>query len=178
MGHEVGHYVLNHVQKSITFFTLVIAIGFAFLKWGFGQVTDRKGAAWGIRGESDPAGLPLALILLSTYFFIMTPVLNGHVRSEEAEADLFGINASGQPDGEALADLKLAEYRKMSPTPLEEILFFDHPSGRNRILMAMTWKAEHLAEAEANARRAAEADARRGWTEQGAAAWAREHEPR
>jgi len=42
--------------------------------------------------------------------------------------------------------LKLGEYRKLSPSPLEEWLFFDHPSGRSRILMAMRWKAEHLRE--------------------------------
>jgi hypothetical protein len=32
----------------------------------------------------------------------------------------------------------------MDPSPLEEFVFFDHPSGKNRILMAMRWKAEHL----------------------------------
>jgi len=40
--------------------------------------------------------------------------------------------------------LKLGEYRKMSPGPVEEFIFYDHPSGRNRILMAMRWKAENL----------------------------------
>jgi STE24 endopeptidase len=40
--------------------------------------------------------------------------------------------------------LKLAEYRKLAPGKWEEIIFFDHPSGYNRILMAMRWKAEHL----------------------------------
>jgi STE24 endopeptidase len=104
-------------------------------------------------------------------------VLNTWTRVEEAEADLFGINASGQPDGEALGDLKLGEYRKLDPTALEETLFFDHPSGRSRIRMAMKWKAEHLAEAGANARRAAAADERRGWTPESAAAWSRMHEP-
>ena len=29
-------------------------------------------------------------------------------------------------------------------TPLEEFIFFDHPSGRARIQMAMDWKAAHL----------------------------------
>jgi STE24 endopeptidase len=32
----------------------------------------------------------------------------------------------------------------MSPGRLEEWIFFDHPSGRNRIHDAMTWKAENL----------------------------------
>ncbi len=178
MGHEIGHYVLNHVYKSILFFAVVIALGFAFLKWSFDRVTAAKGSAWGIRDAGDPAGLPLALTLLSAWFFLLTPVLNSWIRMEEAEADLFGINASGQPDGEALVDLKLGEYRKLDPSPLEELLFFDHPSGRNRILMAMRWKAEHLAEAQANAERAAEDDRRRGWSPESAEAWAREHAPR
>ena len=108
----------------------------------------------------------------------MTPVLNSYIRIQETEADLFGINASGQPDGEGLVNLKLGEYRKLDPGPIEEILFFDHPSGRNRILMAMRWKAGHVAEAEANARRAAEADRLRGWSPQSAAEWAREREPK
>ena len=177
MGHEVGHFVLNHVYKLLLFLAVVIAIGFALVKWGFERVTARKGAAWDIRGVGDTAGLPLALILLSTYFFVLTPVLNTYTRVVEAEADLFGINASGQPDGEALADLKLGEYRKLDPSPLEEVLFFDHPGGRNRILMAMKWKAEHLVEAEANARRAAEGDRQRGWSPESAQAWGREHEP-
>ena len=31
----------------------------------------------------------------------------------------------------------------MEPGPLEELLFYDHPSGRTRIETAMRWKAEH-----------------------------------
>jgi STE24 endopeptidase len=40
--------------------------------------------------------------------------------------------------------LRLVEYRKVDPGPLEEWFFFDHPSGRARVSMAMRWKAEHL----------------------------------
>jgi STE24 endopeptidase len=177
MGHEVGHYVLNHVYKTILFIAVVIVVGFALLKRAFEAVTAGRGARWGIRGVGDPAGLPLALVLLSSYFFVLTPLLNTWTRTEEAEADLFGINASGQPDGEARVDLMLGEYRKLDPAPLEEVLLFDHPSGRSRILMAMRWKAEHLALSAANAARAAEDDRRRGWSPEKADAWAREHAP-
>jgi len=72
--------------------------------------------------------------------------LNTIVRSGEAEADIFGLNAARQPDGFAEAALSLSEYRKIDPGPIEEWLFFDHPSGRARIHMAMQWKAEHLEE--------------------------------
>jgi STE24 endopeptidase len=54
------------------------------------------------------------------------------------------MNCSREPDGEAKVALKLGAYRKLDPSPLEEFIFFDHPSGRARIQMAMDWKAAHL----------------------------------
>ena len=65
------------------------------------------------------------------------------IRVQEYEADLYGLNASGQPDGFAQVSLKLSEYRKLEPGPIEEFVFFNHPSGRTRIRTAMRWKAEH-----------------------------------
>ena len=62
----------------------------------------------------------------------------------EFEADMYGLNAARQPDGEANVDLLLGEYRKMDPGPVEEFIFYDHPSGRTRITAAMRWKAENL----------------------------------
>ncbi|MFL6236373.1 MAG: M48 family metallopeptidase [Thermoanaerobaculia bacterium] len=147
MGHEMGHYVLHHVNNSILFFGVVLVAGFGFLRLAFERARARWGERWGIREVADPAGLPLFAALLSIYFFVLTPVINTHVRTEEAEADIFGLNAARQPDGMAEAALHLGEYRKMSPGPVEEWMFFDHPSGRNRISMSMRWKAEHLGDA-------------------------------
>jgi STE24 endopeptidase len=144
MGHEMGHYVLNHIPKGILEFGIAVFLGFAFLRWSFEALVRRHGPAWGIRGIADVAGLPLLAALFSIFFFVCTPLTNTFVRAAEAEADIFGINASRQPDAEAEVALKLGKYRKLSPSPLEEWIFFDHPSGRNRILMAMRWKAEHL----------------------------------
>ena len=61
----------------------------------FDKAAARWGDGWGIRGVSDLAGLPLLVGLFSVYFFFMTPVINTIIRSNEVEADLFGINASG-----------------------------------------------------------------------------------
>ena len=70
--------------------------------------------------------------------------MNTMVRTQEYEADLFGLNTARQPDGFAQIALKLSEYRKLEPGPWEERLFFDHPSGHTRIYTAMRWKAENL----------------------------------
>jgi len=144
MGHEMGHYVLNHVYKGILEIGLLIVIGFALVRLAFDRIRAATAPRWRIESVGDLAGLPLLVFLISAYFFLMTPVFNTLIRTQEAEADLFGINASQQPDGMAQAALHLGEYRKLDPGKLEEIVFFDHPSGRNRILMAMRWKAEHL----------------------------------
>jgi len=90
------------------------------------------------------AGLPLLSLIFSTVFFLLTPVINTAVRVTEREADAFSINTSREPDAFAKVALKLGEYRKLDPTPLEEFIFFDHPSGRARIRMAMDWKAAKL----------------------------------
>jgi STE24 endopeptidase len=143
MGHELGHYVLNHVYEDFFELGAMIILGFAFLRATFDRVRHRFGSRWGITSVDDPAGLPLLAALLTLFLTVTSPVLNSIIRSNEAEADAFGLNASRQPDGFASVALKLGEYRKLDPGAIEELLFFDHPSGRNRILMAMRWKAAH-----------------------------------
>jgi STE24 endopeptidase len=116
---------------------------FAFTKWALDWSLARWGERWQIRGIGDPAILPLAILVISVFGFITTPIMNSFTRIQEYEADMYGINASRQADGFAQAAIHLGEYRKMSPGHWEEILFYDHPSGRSRIYAAMRWKAEN-----------------------------------
>ena len=144
MGHEMGHYVLNHIYKGIMFFLIVTVLAFAYMHWALQWTLQRWGENWQIRGVGDTAVLPLVVLLVSIFGFVTTPVMNTFTRTQEYEADMYGLNTSRQPDGFAQAAIHLGEYRKMSPGPIEEWIFFDHPSGRNRIYAAMRWKAENL----------------------------------
>jgi STE24 endopeptidase len=144
MGHEMGHYVLHHIAKDILYFSVVIVLFFAFLWWSLERCLARWGERWKVRGIGDAAVIPLVFLLGSLVGFVYTPFLNTHIRTNEHEADMYGLNASRQPDGFAQAAIHLGEYRKMNPGPVEEWIFFDHPSGRNRIHDAMVWKAENL----------------------------------
>jgi STE24 endopeptidase len=143
MGHEMGHYVLNHVTTNLVEVSLLMAIGLALCARAFDWFRQRR-PRWGIESSADIAGLPLLVALLTFYFLIVTPLTNTITRTSEYEADLFGLNLSRQPDGLANVTLKLGEYRKLSPGPIEEFMFFDHPSGRTRIVTAMRWKGEAL----------------------------------
>jgi STE24 endopeptidase len=144
MGHEMGHYVLNHIPKDMLFFFVVVVVFFSYLRWSLQWALARWGEKWRVRGIGDTAVLPLVFLVGSIFFFVLTPILNTQTRTTEYEADMYGLNASRQPDGFAQAAIHLGEYRKMSPGPVEEWIFFDHPSGRNRIRAAMRWKAENL----------------------------------
>ena len=144
MAHEMGHYVLNHGAKLLTYLAIFILIGFVLTRILFDAAASRWGDKWGVRGIADPAGLPLLVLIFTTLLFLATPILNTMVRVTEREADAFGINTSREPDGMAKVALKLGAYRKLNPTPLEEFIFYDHPSGRARIRMAMDWKAAKL----------------------------------
>lgn len=143
MGHEMGHYVLNHAYKGLVMIGVVIVIAFAFINWGINLALARWGAAWDIRGIGDLAVLPLAVIVFSLFGFFTTPIGNTITRTMEFEADMYGLNAARQPDATSNVDMLLGEYRKLDPGPVEEFIFYDHPSGRTRITAAMRWKAEH-----------------------------------
>jgi STE24 endopeptidase len=144
MGHEMGHYVMNHIPKMMIFLLIVVVVSFAYLRWGLAWALGRWGARWQVRDVGDPAVLPLVMLLAGVLFFVLTPVLNLETRTQEKEADMFGLNAARQPDGFAQAAVHLSEYRKMRPGPLEEFLFFDHPSGYDRIHSAMVCKGSNL----------------------------------
>lgn len=144
MGHEMGHYVLNHVYKGLIEFGVLIFIVFALLNWLLGKLIGARGEQWGIADMSDIAGLPLMAFIIGLVFFVATPFTNTMIRTQEMEADQFGLNAAREPDAEAHVDIMLSEYRKLNPGKWEEIFFFDHPSGRVRVETAMRFKAEHL----------------------------------
>jgi STE24 endopeptidase len=144
MGHEMGHYVLNHGFKLAISASILFLLGFGLTNLAFEILLRKRGAAWGIRGLADPAGLPLIALIFTTYSFLATPFDNTTTRVAEAEADSFGLNTAREPDAAAKVALKLGQYRKLDPTPVEEFIFFDHPSGRARIRMAMDWKAAQL----------------------------------
>lgn len=144
MAHEIGHYVLNHVYKGMFLIIVILIIGFALvnklLNWSIG----RWGTKWNLKDITDIGTLPLFMLFFSLFFFFARPVINNFSRTIEIESDYFGLNAAQEPDGFASVSMKLSEYRKISPGQLEEILFYDHPSGWVRVHNAMIWKGEHL----------------------------------
>ncbi|HQX34705.1 MAG TPA: M48 family metallopeptidase, partial [Dokdonella sp.] len=65
LGHEMGHYVLNHGLRLIIYMTLILGCGFWVVHRLFDRALLRWGPRFGLEGRADPAALPLALAILS-----------------------------------------------------------------------------------------------------------------
>ena len=142
VGHEMGHYVRGHVLWLVAGQTLLALVAFFLIDRLFPTVVRLTGAK-GVKGLSDPAGLPAIGIILAVLGLLGTPILNSMTRIAEADADHFSVEHFNEPDGLAKALVKTIEYRYDSPGRLEEIVFYDHPSVRARVLRCREWKAAH-----------------------------------
>jgi STE24 endopeptidase len=143
MGHEMGHYVLNHGVRNLAYISLVFMFGFWFVHKLIDRVIVRVGARYGITERTDPAVLPIAVAVFSVYMLLATPVLNSIIRTAEKEADLYGLNSAREPHGFATAAMRLSTYRKIQPGYWEEVIFYDHPSGYDRVHSSMLWLKEN-----------------------------------
>jgi len=151
LGHEMGHYVLNHGLRGAIYISLLLALGFWFTHRLFDAALARWGNSLGLEDRADPAALPLAVAILSLFTFLATPIANSIVRQMEAEADAYGLNAAREPNGFAMAAMRLSTYRKIHPGYLEEVVFYDHPSGYARVHGSMLWLKENQDNPTANA---------------------------
>ena len=144
MGHEMGHYKLSHTWWIFGIMLSLIGLGLFLASRIAPRLIERYGQKWGVRDLGDPASLPVLAICLGVWMFLMTPATNSLIRWAESEADAFGLQSAKEPDGFARVAMRLSEYRKIEPGPVEEFLFFDHPSGATRVRMAMEWKAKNV----------------------------------
>ena len=137
-GHEIGHYVLGHVWRTV-FVLSAVAILVLFLASRLYPVLAR----W--LGSNAPIGdirgLPVLALAITITATLASPITNSLTRIGESEADAYSLETVGLPDALAGALVKTAEYRYPRPGKLEEMLFYTHPSVENRILRAMEWKA-------------------------------------
>lgn len=139
-GHEIGHYVLGHVWRSVILFAILAMLFF----WLADRIFPLVARALGSRATlADPAGFPVLVVIVSALGLLAQPLTNTISRVGEAEADRYSLETVNLPDALATALVKTAEYRDPRPSRLQELLFYTHPSVEKRVQAAMQWKAEH-----------------------------------
>jgi len=139
-GHEAGHYKLGHIWRYVVLMPLLAMLSFFLLDRLFAPAARLLGTDARL---DESRGLPVFAAVGAVIGLCATPPLNTITRIGETEADRYSLMTVNEPDALATALVKTAEYRYPRPGPIEEALFYTHPSVEKRALMAMEWKAAH-----------------------------------
>jgi STE24 endopeptidase len=135
MGHEMGHYVLGHVWKTILFLSLLIIAALYAIHRTAGWMINKFHRRFGFTELSDIASLPLIILLFSAYFLIIAPVALAFSRHNEHEADRFGLEITRNNRAAATAFVKLQQENLAVPRPniLIKLWQASHPPLGERI---------------------------------------------
>lgn len=145
-GHEMGHYVLNHVRNSLIlgacFLAPLLYAGYRALH----ALLDHWGTHWRIRGPSDWASLPALLLIASAFSFFAEPVVNGYSRWIEHQADIYGLEVihgivqnPAEVTAHAFQVLGEEGLDEPDPNPWIEFWTFSHPSISERVAFSAAY---------------------------------------
>lgn len=145
-GHEMGHYVLQHIPKLLGFGAIVLFVFFYLGYLCIGGVLRKWGDGWGIRGIEDWASLPALLLLITIFSFAANPATNAVSRHYEHQADQYGLEVThaltpdaSQVAAQAFQILGEVDLSDPDPNPVDIFLFYDHPAIPDRVRFCLTY---------------------------------------
>ena len=142
-GHEMGHYVLNHIRNSLVlgalFLLVLLFLGYHGLHW----LLHRYGQKWRIRDVADWASLPALLLIVSVFSLLAEPLTNGYSRWQEHQADIYGLEVthgivqnSAAVASHAFQVLGEVGLDEPNPNGFIEFWLYSHPSISERVAFA------------------------------------------
>jgi STE24 endopeptidase len=146
-GHELGHYVLDHIWKGIEFSVVLTLFGILVARSLLGWILRKRGDLWGLRGLGDVAGLPLLLLTFSVLSFVSMPIDSSISRYMEHEADVYGLEIThginqDSPEVAATSFQKLGEKSLDYPQPNAFYVFwtYSHPTIADRLRYSLRYR--------------------------------------
>ncbi len=136
VGHEMGHYVKNHIWYGIFGFVLIVLVGGFIADKTMPGFIKRFRKQLGFEKASDIASYPMLLLFIAVFTFFAQPAWNAVSRQMEYSCDRYGMELSGV-DGavaqSAFEKLSAFNLSDPNPSPIIEFWFYDHPSLNKRI---------------------------------------------
>jgi STE24 endopeptidase len=134
-GHEMGHYVLNHIRNSL----LLLALALLALFWAGSHIVRRL-----VPDVSDWTSLPVLLLIVAIASAISEPVVNTYSRWIEHQADLYGLElthgtvptAAAAHSFQVMGEIGLDEP---NPNRFIEFWLYSHPSTSSRLALAQSY---------------------------------------
>ncbi len=139
-GHEMGHYMLHHIPKGLTFFAVLLFFGSWITFHLIHRWLERWGTTWQIRDLGDWASLPALMLIASLIGFVAEPIGNAFSRHIEHQADVYGLNITRGINDDyrqvaAQSFQSLGEHSLSYPYPskLMVLWLYDHPDISSRV---------------------------------------------
>jgi STE24 endopeptidase len=117
IAHEIGHFVLRHVLALILLATGLATVSFYVIHRVAGRLILRYGPRFGLYRLSDPASLPLLVLIGTVVSLVATPLVLGFSRHQEHEADRFALELTRNNRAAALAFVRIQEENLVVPYP-------------------------------------------------------------
>jgi STE24 endopeptidase len=136
LAHELGHFKLRHVPKTMTGLFAGSLAALALLGWLAGQsgFYAGLGVSPNLMAPNDALALLLFMIALPSFSYFLSPMAARLSRRHEFEADAY---ACAQADGRALASALLKLHADnastLTPDPLYVRFYYSHPPASERL---------------------------------------------
>ena len=140
LAHELAHHVHRDLWRGIAVQSLALVVGFYVASLILTAIADPIG----LRGISDPAGLPVLMLIGGLWTFLLMPVVNALSRMQERAADRYALKTTRNVDAFVTAMKRLSQQNLAEEHPSKVVrwLFFSHPPIRERIDAAKAFSRE------------------------------------
>ena len=145
-GHEMGHYVLHHIPKTIAFVAGLLFVFLLAAQWILRRLFAEGRKRWGIRDLTDWASLPVLMLVLAVGNEIASPIVSSYSRAQEHQSDVYGLEVihgvvpdSQRAAADAFQVLGEENLADPDPSPFIELWLYDHPPLANRLVFARTY---------------------------------------
>jgi STE24 endopeptidase len=142
-AHEIGHWKLKHIRRSIP-----LGLGLLLLNFAVVRVVLEWDAALrfaGVHSLKEPAALPLFFLVFPLPGIVTGLLQAWFIRAGEREADLFALEAT--QDAAAAADMERNLHVKnladLAPSRWKR-LTGDHPPAAERLAMIEAWRRHRV----------------------------------
>lgn len=141
-AHEMGHYLMGHVWKSIVFGGLGSILILYLIYRMMGYILRKTKGRLGFGKVSDIAAFPLIILLINMMMFFTAPITNAYSRSMETEADRFELELTRNNFATATATVKLHQQSLTMPEPGSVYMLwtYDHPTFKSRVDFANNYR--------------------------------------
>jgi STE24 endopeptidase len=140
LAHELAHHVHRDLWRGIAVQAASLLAGFFVIDLVLRSVAD----SLGLRGVSDPAGLPILLLCGGIWSFLVLPIANAVSRAQERAADRYALATTRNVDAFVTAMKRLSQQNLAEeyPSRIVRWLFYSHPPIRERIDAARAFARE------------------------------------